>query len=276
MTAVRTDTAKLIRYKDHPEWTELFDLAKDPYEMKNLFSDPAAADLRSALEAEYERQRVAVGYVWPEYADEPEKFMPQKPLDAWVLQFLFDQDAGDKVVDASGKGNHGTARGVSLAEGRDGRKARRFDGKGSIEVGKSPSLNPGVRSWTVEATFKSDKPEGVVLAHGGQSQGYCLALENGRPVFTVVGDGEPTRVAATNRVAGEWTTVTARWTPASVTLAINGQPAGRSVLQAAIQREPHDTMQIGADLGSPVMGRQRPPPFTGLIELVRLYSGIVP
>ena len=34
--AVRTDTAKLIKYPGHDEWTELFDLAADPYETKNL------------------------------------------------------------------------------------------------------------------------------------------------------------------------------------------------------------------------------------------------
>jgi len=38
---VRTPTAKLIKYQDHDEWTELFDLAPDPYETKNLFNDPS-------------------------------------------------------------------------------------------------------------------------------------------------------------------------------------------------------------------------------------------
>jgi arylsulfatase A-like enzyme len=37
--AVRTDTHKLITYPGHDEWTELFDLANDPYETKNLVSD---------------------------------------------------------------------------------------------------------------------------------------------------------------------------------------------------------------------------------------------
>ena len=31
MTGVRTPKRKLLRYRDHPEWTELFDLAADPF-----------------------------------------------------------------------------------------------------------------------------------------------------------------------------------------------------------------------------------------------------
>ncbi len=54
--AVRTDNAKLIKYPGHPEWTEMFDLATDPYETKNLIDDPAKAGLRRELEAEFNRQ----------------------------------------------------------------------------------------------------------------------------------------------------------------------------------------------------------------------------
>jgi arylsulfatase A-like enzyme len=69
--AVRTDTAKLIRYPGHEDWTELFDLKADPYERKNLFRDPAHKDLRERLEAEFERQQKAVAFRVPEYADRP-------------------------------------------------------------------------------------------------------------------------------------------------------------------------------------------------------------
>jgi arylsulfatase A-like enzyme len=71
--AVRTDTAKLITYPGHAEWTELFDLRADPYEMKNLAGDPAHKQLREQMEAEFERQKKAVGFRVPDYADEPAK-----------------------------------------------------------------------------------------------------------------------------------------------------------------------------------------------------------
>ena len=46
---VRTDRYKLIHfYHDIDEW-ELFDLEKDPDELKNLYADPAYADIRDNL-----------------------------------------------------------------------------------------------------------------------------------------------------------------------------------------------------------------------------------
>ena len=196
--AVRTDSAKLIKYKDHDDWTELFDLASDPYEMKNLIREPAAAKLHAALDAEYERQKEAVGFVVPANADDSdaEDVPAEKPLDSWVLDYRFDKDEGDNVVDASGKGNSGRAKNVALTEGREGRKARRFEGQGCIDVPKSPSLNPAVPNWTVEVVFKADAPDGILVAHGGGLFGYCLALEGGKPVFTVVGQKQETRVTA--------------------------------------------------------------------------------
>lgn len=47
--AVRTRTDKLVLYPGHPEWTELFDLARDPHEMTNLVDDPGHAERLEAL-----------------------------------------------------------------------------------------------------------------------------------------------------------------------------------------------------------------------------------
>lgn len=55
--AVRTDRAKLVEYPGRPEWTELFDLAADPYELRNLAAEPAARPLRTDLEERLARLR---------------------------------------------------------------------------------------------------------------------------------------------------------------------------------------------------------------------------
>lgn len=67
--AVRTADAKIIQYPHHPQWIELYDLSRDPYEMTNLADDPKAKDLLTRMQAEYQRQYAAVQYTIPPYAD---------------------------------------------------------------------------------------------------------------------------------------------------------------------------------------------------------------
>jgi arylsulfatase A-like enzyme len=67
--AVRTDTAKLIKYPGHDDWTELFNLSADPYETKNLSADPASKELLAKMEAEFDRQAKAIDFRIPDFAD---------------------------------------------------------------------------------------------------------------------------------------------------------------------------------------------------------------
>lgn len=281
-TAVRTETAKLIKYPGHDEWTEMFDLAADPYELTNLHADPARADLRKRLEAEYEAQAKAIGFKVPDFADPPGaegggRKAPAARKNAWVLDYRFDTDEGGKVIDASGAGSHGTAQGAPLAEGRDGRKARRFDGKGFVDVPKSPALDPSGGAWTVEATFKAGAPDGIVLARGGKTNGYMLHLAGGRPVFTVASHNGLSSVEGKAPVGDGWVTVRATISADQrLLLAVDGKPAGRAKLKAFIADDPNDGMQIGADERSPVLESAKIPRFTGLIESVRVFSGEAP
>jgi arylsulfatase A-like enzyme len=66
--AVRTETAKLIKYPGHDNWTELFDLRADPYETNNLAR--STPKLLRQMEDEFERQARAVDFRVPPYADE--------------------------------------------------------------------------------------------------------------------------------------------------------------------------------------------------------------
>ena len=69
---VRTARHKLIYYyetePDPPEW-ELFDLQRDPHELRSVYADPAYAAVRADLTAELHRLRVALDdrtNPWPE------------------------------------------------------------------------------------------------------------------------------------------------------------------------------------------------------------------
>jgi arylsulfatase A-like enzyme len=69
MVAVRTDTSKLITYPNHPEWTEMFKLDSDPYEIHNLAGDPDQKELLDQLQTELDRLKDTVAYVVPGDSD---------------------------------------------------------------------------------------------------------------------------------------------------------------------------------------------------------------
>ncbi len=71
LVGIRTATEKLVQYPGHPEWTEVFDLALDSYEMKNLATDPAQRAAQDRLRAELATQMKATGYVVPPDVDKP-------------------------------------------------------------------------------------------------------------------------------------------------------------------------------------------------------------
>jgi arylsulfatase A-like enzyme len=68
--AVRTETQKLIIYPGHDEWTEVFDLASDPYELKNLVGGKV---LLSKLRSTFEAESKAVKFRMPKIPTEPKK-----------------------------------------------------------------------------------------------------------------------------------------------------------------------------------------------------------
>jgi arylsulfatase A-like enzyme len=57
---IRSDRYKLIHYYTIEEW-ELFDLEKDPDEMRSVYSEPEYQDLLSFMKAELEKTRIAEG-----------------------------------------------------------------------------------------------------------------------------------------------------------------------------------------------------------------------
>jgi len=62
---VRTENYKLIRFYDTDEW-ELFDLQKDPKEMKSVYDDPAYHDIREQMKVELDRLRKKYGDTYGE------------------------------------------------------------------------------------------------------------------------------------------------------------------------------------------------------------------
>ncbi len=60
--AIRTATHKLVTYPGRKDWTEIFDLKADPYEINNLAGNAA---LRTSLEAVYAAEARKAEFRWP-------------------------------------------------------------------------------------------------------------------------------------------------------------------------------------------------------------------
>jgi len=71
ITAIRTGDSKLVEYPGHEQWTEMFSLASDRYEIHNLANDPSLQSMRSAMESELRNQKQVVRYRVPANADKP-------------------------------------------------------------------------------------------------------------------------------------------------------------------------------------------------------------
>ena len=141
-----------------------------------------------------------------------------------------------------------------------------------VAVAKSPSLNPSDKPLTVATWIKADRPNGVILARGGDSAGYCLYLEKGRPVFAIRSSGKLTRAQAKTRTVGKWVHLAGVLTEQTVLqLYVDGELAAEQRAGKLIASNPAEGMEIGADEATNVGAYPDRCPFSGLIDNVRVF-----
>lgn len=141
-----------------------------------------------------------------------------------------------------------------------------------IRFEKSKTLNPAGKPITVEAWVRSDRPSGVIVAQGGGGQGYALYLKNGRPHFTIRVDSKAHAVVAKEKVIGRWAHLAGVLTAdGQLRIYVDGALAASATTPGTLSRNPQESMQIGADEGSPAAEYTSPFPFAGLIDEVRVY-----
>ncbi len=147
-------------------------------------------------------------------------------------------------------------------------------GSSSVRVEKSPKINPAGKSVFVEAWVFVEKPNGVVVAHGGPQNGYSLFVKNGRPQFAARVDAKLHQVRAKESVAGKWTHLAGALTSDhKVELYVNYRKAGSAEASGLIPAEPLQSIEIGSDEGSGVGEYKSPYGFTGIIDDVRVAHG---
>ncbi|MFO0870007.1 MAG: LamG-like jellyroll fold domain-containing protein [Pirellulales bacterium] len=137
----------------------------------------------------------------------------------------------------------------------------------------SPSLQTSGSPWTIEATIRATE-DGVILARGGQTLGYLLAIQQGQPLFVYRAGEQLTTLRGKDDVRNQWVTVTATVSAdRRASLAVDGQIVAHGTVPRLIPRDPNDGMQVGADLASPVV-EPRVPAFHGQMERLRLWRGV--
>lgn len=136
---------------------------------------------------------------------------------------------------------------------------------------KSPSLNPAGKPLTVEAWITSTKPQGVIIARGGPSEGFALSLQGGRPQFHIRGNSNLTTISADKRVVGGWHHIAGvLHDDKTMKLYVDGKLAAEGEAKSLIATDPAQALEIGTDAQTSV-GNYRVTQFTGIIDEVRLY-----
>lgn len=235
---------KLVHfYEDEVDEWELIDLKADPLEVKNFYGEPSYKETQSKLKAELDRLRSH--YKVP-LKDPPESIRQRGPRPKKIDR--------KKIAKIKLK--------QVFAE-KDGKKV------------STSKLDPSATSLTIGARCVP-KGDGVLIAHGGASQGYSLMIKDGKPMFmirandelkTVVGpkavaDGKPLHLVGVLDARG------------NLHLYVNGSKAA-SAKGHFISSKPHDGLTVGQDGGSIVGDYGGGMPLRGSLSDVRVYIGVM-
>jgi arylsulfatase A-like enzyme len=253
---VRTGRYKLIHYYPIGEW-EMFDLLKDPFEMKNLYKAPEYQDEIAELKTELTRLRKE--YKVEEFKEPPLPPDPQKAKLERVVHLTF--NGPSKPAD-------------KIWFGRKGR-TREFDGKQKQTHTRATSPDPAYKPFVAGAWVNPAADSGVILAQGGAGAGYSLYLAHGIPHIGIRSNGRLYEAKGAGKVRpGEWTHLAGRLNKqGQLQLLVNGRPSGASVKAKFLTGKPNDSFSLAADTGSPVNNYPAGNAYKGLLEDVRIYWG---
>ena len=150
---------------------------------------------------------------------------------------------------------------------RNSRKRFRLQ-QGDDLSGKS-APNYGGRSVTITTSFDSKGSDGVIVAQGGDKQGYALYIREGKLVLGVRDAWKLTEAVATEPLASGITTVTATIsTNGKMELVVNGMVAATADATCVLVQA-GDGLQVGDDKIKPV-GKYTTTTFAGSISEVKL------
>ncbi len=256
MRSVRTDKWKYI-LNLHPEfaYTSHIDIeaSKDPDHYGNSWRAAAATNPRAAQIVQRYRQR-------------PAEELYDLAADPDEQNNLADQPAYDKI-----KRGLRQELEVWMKAQNDQRKVYNTPHL-LTEVNKIPTPNIANKTLIITCDVTAQSSEGVILAQGGDRQGYALYLKDGRPVFAVRRDTKLFTVAAPDAPQGKFSLEVHLEKDGAMTLAINGTVVARGQAAGVIEVQPAEGLDIGEDTRGAVGNYTAPNPLKGTVENAKVVA----
>ncbi|NNE91663.1 MAG: sulfatase-like hydrolase/transferase [Verrucomicrobiales bacterium] len=254
--AVRDGDFKLLINRDGTD-AHLFNLIEDPREENNLVkSQPAkAAELFGKIKV----WAVDVGLEIEEAAT------PQLPLER----------PESLAISINGKTVEGKNKGVRLV---DRRGMMRIQKGNVIDFAKADS--PDVIGKEIQITvelIETESKRGVIVAQGGNRNGYSLYLKGGRVYFSVCRDWKRTIAASKYEIKSYPAVLEARLLKGGrQEVLISGYTRGTAEAKGLLEVQPGDGLQVGSDLIQPAGDYESPFPFDGVIRKIKIDTAKPP
>jgi arylsulfatase len=126
------------------------------------------------------------------------------------------------------------------------------------------------KALTISCEVEPRSRDGVVLAQGGNRQGYALSLSAGRLAFSVRVNGQFTTILASETPSGRLAVKARLNRDASMQLVINDRVVAEGQAPGLIPVQPEDELSIGEDSRTAVGDYPPPHPLRGTISGVRV------
>lgn len=139
---------------------------------------------------------------------------------------------------------------------------------------ESTKLDVSKKPLTVEAWVLPDGKDGIIAHQGGARMGYALALQDGRPGFSVlVAQGGASGTAEAQRPLDEgWHHLAGVLTDKTLSLYVDGQLAAQVKSPGFITEQPRNGLQLGSAGISQVSKFGKGAPYTGMIDQFAVFG----
>ncbi|MES2572559.1 MAG: LamG domain-containing protein, partial [Verrucomicrobiota bacterium] len=142
-----------------------------------------------------------------------------------------------------------------------------WKGGDSLDRQEAPQI--AGQALAISAQIEAGAPNGVIVAQGGQANGFALYLQDGKLAFAVRVQRELSTITSDKPVSPGAHAVEAKLAAnGEVILLIDGESAGKGKASGSIATQPREGLTVGGDGSGAVGDYTAPNDFTGKVEKV--------